>query len=280
MHFLVIATRPIGIQTCCELYKGNQQEGIGGKAVVHICHFLSFQQESAISKTLLDDYTKRMSLPPPNYNLEKSGITHSPTFSSIVEIAGVPYSGGPAHTKKGAESKAAQAALRAIQAQAYNSRRNRERDMEVPLQEGKVVKFGLKTIADESSLQNRVSVERDSRPAENNFEKFIMKDDSAVPINEPERQPCQKSCAVQGKLKNPSVGVHQGEEQGPKDSKEKQQGAKGGAQECSSVEGKNQRQKTVPMKSTNTRDAKRIGQFHRGERKSQRSKRARKDESQ
>ncbi|KAJ4778898.1 hypothetical protein LUZ62_063155 [Rhynchospora pubera] len=66
--------------------------------------------ETGVYKNLLQETAHRAGLKLPVYTTTRSGPGHSPVFSSMVELAGMSFSGEPAKTKKQAEKNAAMAA--------------------------------------------------------------------------------------------------------------------------------------------------------------------------
>ncbi|KAF9607321.1 hypothetical protein IFM89_033909 [Coptis chinensis] len=70
--------------------------------------------EIGVYKNLLQETAHRAGLDLPVYITERSGPGHLPVFTSIVELAGLNFTGEPARTKKQAEKNAAMAAWSAL----------------------------------------------------------------------------------------------------------------------------------------------------------------------
>ena len=70
--------------------------------------------ESGICKNLLQETSQRAGVPLPWYTTGKCGPGHLPVFTCTVEVAGLPFTGEPAKTKKQAEKNAALAAWTAL----------------------------------------------------------------------------------------------------------------------------------------------------------------------
>eukprot|EP01018_Ginkgo_biloba_P008108 Gb_03871 [translate_table: standard] len=198
--------------------------------------------ETAISKSLLQEFAQKMHLPLPNYRSIKAGVTHCPTFSCTVEIGGISYTGGAAKSKKEAEGKAAQKALLAMKSQAYqldsvsvnpgsqlqiHSGSKRERgDFEEPIEERKVIKSEPKETAVDSSSKDEPLVQSSiPGPTEKDLDKSIVKDACAAPAGEPQKQ-AQESYSVvqQGQLKEEGDSSQE-KVHGSKEVEENQQGA-------------------------------------------------------
>ncbi|KAL6559058.1 HLA class II histocompatibility antigen, DR beta 4 chain [Orobanche hederae] len=81
------------------------------------CQMLSvnvIQEDGGLYKSLLQDLAHKRGLLLPSYATVKSGLSHRPLFSSIVELGGHEYRGAEAKTKKQAEMNAAKAAYCAL----------------------------------------------------------------------------------------------------------------------------------------------------------------------
>ncbi|KAL3530568.1 hypothetical protein ACH5RR_009890 [Cinchona calisaya] len=66
--------------------------------------------ETGVYKNLLQEISRRVRSPLPQYTTFRSGLGHLPVFTGIVELAGITFTGEPAKNKKQAEKNAALAA--------------------------------------------------------------------------------------------------------------------------------------------------------------------------
>ncbi|XP_047323881.1 double-stranded RNA-binding protein 2-like [Impatiens glandulifera] len=66
--------------------------------------------ETGVYKNLLQDISQRVGSLFPTYTTFRSGLGHMPVFTSVVELAGVRFTGKPAKNKKQAEKNAAMTA--------------------------------------------------------------------------------------------------------------------------------------------------------------------------
>lgn len=180
--------------------------------------------DTGLCKNLLQEYAQKMSLPLPSYCCKRSGKIHLPTFTCTVEVSGVQYTGGVAHSKKEAEIKAARTALLALKAQACDSDnedavpnissseaavsnnltsqlefspRKRDREVEMSSEEQETVKSKKKTNSRNSTFKDEMSKENNSRNAENSQALSIVEDSQFAPLKELEKNSQQVSSEMQ-----------------------------------------------------------------------------------
>lgn len=72
------------------------------------------QDETGVYKNLLQETAHRAGLNLPVYTTVRSGPGHIPSFSCMVDLAGMSFTGDPARTKKQAQKNAAMAAWSAL----------------------------------------------------------------------------------------------------------------------------------------------------------------------
>ncbi|XP_057822054.1 double-stranded RNA-binding protein 4 isoform X2 [Cryptomeria japonica] len=147
-----------------------------------------YKFEDPFGQKQLTELLERMGRGPPIFSVTKTGVAHSPEFTSTVEIDGASYVGGVAKSKKEAETKAALVAIRTINQQVgdlclqlqlqADSRVSNE--LQQPSEECKDIKPELKAATNSCTPSNEFLVGTNSKQFENSLEMLITNNEDPV----------------------------------------------------------------------------------------------------